>query len=67
MLEYGYEEYRKNAIENPTQENLQILANWLWLYGNSYWNGETWDIDNGLRLRPHYNEELEDYDKYEII
>lgn len=67
MLEYGYKEYRKNAIKNPTQENLKILANWLLLYGDSYWNGETWDIENGLRLRPHYNEKLEDFDKYEII
>ncbi len=56
MNEYKYQEYRKKAIENPTEENLNALAEWLFMYGGSYWNGETWDIDNGMRLYPIYDE-----------
>lgn len=56
MNEYKYQEYRKKAIEYPTEENLNTLAEWLFMWGGNYWNGEAWDIDNGMRLYPIYDE-----------
>lgn len=52
---YGFEDYRKAAIENPSEENLATLATWFRLYGDAYWNGEYWDAD-GYELRPVFDE-----------
>jgi hypothetical protein len=35
MGRYDYEDLRKQAIENPTFENLEALANWLETYDMS--------------------------------
>lgn len=59
MGRYDYENLRKQAIENPTFENLEALANWFSTYDMSSWNGEFFDIDDGLRLIPEYGEEDE--------
>ena len=62
MTYYDYEELRAKAIENPTFENLEALADWLRNYDMNSWNGEFWDIDDGQRLYPIYGDEDEDGD-----
>lgn len=60
MSRYDYEELRAAAVENPTFENMEALADWLENYNMSSWNGEYFDIDDGLRLYPIYGAEDED-------
>ena len=62
MTRYDYEELRAKAINNPTFENLEALADWLRNYDMNSWNGEFWDIDDGQRLYPIYGDEDEDGD-----
>lgn len=52
---YAYAELRKAAINNGTPEDIAALVEWMEQHGSSYWNGEYYDIDDGLRLRPIYN------------
>ena len=59
MTRYDYQELREKAIENPTFENLEALADWLSNYDMNSWNGEFWDIDDGQRLYPIYGDEDE--------
>lgn len=59
MTRYDYAELRAAAIDNPTFENMEALADWLRNYDMNSWNGEFWDIDDGLRLKPEYGEEDE--------
>lgn len=59
MTRYDYKELRTNAINNPTFENLATLANWLTAFDPASWNGEFFDINDGLRLRPIIGEETE--------
>ena len=59
MTRYDYQELREKAINNPTFENLEALADWLRNYDGNSWNGEFWDIDNGQRLYPIYGDEDE--------
>lgn len=61
MTRYDYQELRAKAIENPTFENLEALADWLdyYDYNRKSWNGEFWDIGDGLRLYPIYGDEDE--------
>lgn len=58
MTRYDYQELREKAINNPTFENLEDLADWLSNYDINSWNGEFWDID-GLRLYPIFGDEDE--------
>lgn len=60
MTKYDYAKLREKAIDNPTFENLASLANWLTAFDPAAWNGEFFDIDNGLRLHPIMGEETED-------
>lgn len=53
--EYGYEEYLRNAKNNPTKENLSKLANWFNFFGVEYWNGEGFVIDNNHLLKPIFD------------
>ena len=46
MTRYDYQELREKAIENPTFENLEALADWLRNY-------------DGQRLYPVYGDEDE--------
>ena len=62
MIRYDYQELRAKAINNPTFENLEALADWLRNYDMNSWNGEFWDIDDGQRLYPIYGDEDEDGD-----
>ena len=59
MTRYDYEELRAAAIDNPTFENMEALADWLRNYDGNSWNGEFWDIGDGLRLYPIYGDEDE--------
>lgn len=67
MNAYSYRELREKAKKNPTKENLSNLGEWMQQYGNHYWNGEEWDIDEGNRLRPIYNKEEDKYGEHQII
>lgn len=60
MSRYDYKELRAKAVENPTFENCDVLADWLRNYDMRSWNGESFDIDDGLRLYPIYGDEDED-------
>ena len=52
MTRYDYQELREKAIENPTFENLEALADWLRNYDMNSWNGEFWNIDDGQKSAP---------------
>ena len=62
---YRYKELREAAINNPTKENLERLADWLFHYGDCGWNGEEYDIDDGYYLRPIYKQV--DEDEWEVV
>lgn len=60
---YEYKELRKKALsENATKEDRMNLLDWFERHGDTQnqWNGESWDIDEGLRLFPIYKEIEED-------
>lgn len=61
---YRYKEIKDAAINNPTYENLERLANWLDRYDNC-WNGEEWNIDNEYHLKPIYKQM--DEDEWEVV
>lgn len=67
MNEYRYEELREEATKNPTDENLAALGEWLQEYGGRDWNGESWGIENGHRLRPVYGEEPDEFDAFPLL
>lgn len=50
---YNYDELRKEAINNPTAENINNLGEWFNMYGADFWNGECYDAD-GYEIRPVY-------------
>lgn len=63
---YDYEELRAAAIRtNATQKDINTLGEWFNSYGESYWNGEYYDMDDGLRLYP-VSEEVET-DVFEVV
>ncbi|MBQ7818529.1 MAG: hypothetical protein IJ341_02410 [Bacteroidales bacterium] len=54
---YDYETLRKNALaENSTKEDRLALLEWCSEFLYAHFNGESYDIDNGLSLYPIYNE-----------
>lgn len=55
MNEYKYSDLRAAALADPTAENLAALGEWLQEYGGRDWNGESWDIENGRRLRRYFS------------
>lgn len=62
MFEYGVHEYdysrlRAEAIRTNTHEALEALWNWFDTYSPADWNGESYDMDGGLRLFPVYGED----------
>lgn len=67
---YSYEDLKEKALSaNATQEDINNLGEWFDQYGDRYWNGEYYSIDNDNRLYPIYNkvddDELEE--QYEIV
>lgn len=67
MNEYKYSDLRAAALADPTAENLAALGEWLQEYGGKDWNGESWDIENGYRLRPVYGEEPDEFDAFPLL
>ena len=63
---YDYKELRTKAISsNSTKEDRIALYDWCCNYMNSGWNGECWDIDDGLGLYPVQQEN--EYGDFELI
>lgn len=55
--EYNYKELESAALKfDATQEEISALGEWFALYGDEYWNGECWSVDEkkDLRLYPIY-------------
>lgn len=53
---YDYEELKNKALSTGSAEDLKNLAEWFHFYGSDYWNGESWDLENGYSLYPIYEE-----------
>lgn len=69
MTTYDYEELKNKALTtDATQDDINALGEWFELYGDRYWNGEYYSVDNN-RLYPIYqridDDELEE--QYEIV
>ena len=67
---FTYQELRAAAISNSaTAEDRLRLYRWFENYDMGDWNGEYFDMDDGLRLFPVY-EEIEDEDgeiEYKLV
>lgn len=53
----SYEEYKElleKALETDTKEDRIELAEWLYRYGDKWWNGELWFLPDSRfgRLKP---------------
>lgn len=79
LKRYSYKELRaaavaaaatQDAINGAINGAIDALGEWMTTYGTAYWNGECFDIDDGLGLWPVYGEPNEDGDveliRYEI-
>ena len=69
MDRYSYKELREAAIKNPTFENCQALAEWLDRYDITAWNGECYDLDDGIRMFPIFWPDKDNplrIDRYEV-
>lgn len=62
---YEYEELRKKALNNGTQEDIDNLGEWFSKYGTIYWNGEYYNLDDGFKLYPVYKEKSDD--EFELV
>lgn len=59
--EYSYNEVREAALsKTATAEDRIALYEWMENYAMREWNGEYFDIDNGLQLFPVYEEKLDE-------
>ena len=58
---YDYEELRAAAVSpDATQIDINTLGEWFQTYDMNSWNGEYFDMDDGLRLYPVEEEFLPD-------
>jgi len=48
---YDYNELRQRAIDGDAND-VDALGEWMENYGRRYWNGEYYDLGDGLRLYP---------------
>ena len=68
---YSYRELRAAALApEAAQADIDTLGAWMEQYGTDSWNGETYDIDDGKRLRPIYKQTSDDSFEitgYEIV
>lgn len=69
MTRYDYQELKQKALSaEAAQEDINNLGEWFEQYGDRYWNGEYYSVDNN-RLYPIYrridDDELEE--QYEIV
>lgn len=52
---YDYQELRTKALSpGATQKDIDTLGEWFSRYYDLRWNGEYYDVGNGLRLFPVY-------------
>ena len=69
-MRYAYEDLKNKALDaNATQKDIDQLGKWFEQYGDSFWNGEVYNIDETHNLKPIYTEVAEDEFKlshYEI-
>lgn len=68
ISEYDFKELKEKALRfNATQEDINNLGKWLELYGDRLWNGEKYEIDDLLSLKPiqvpMYPDDVEMYDE----
>lgn len=56
---YDYEELREKAL-NGTQDDINNLGEWFEQHGERYWNGEFYDVGEGLRLYPIQEDHLDE-------
>lgn len=55
---YAYEELRAAAFaDGATPEDIDALGEWFDRYGQTYWNGDSYDADEGYRITPIYDED----------
>ena len=65
---YEYTELREKALSaEATTEDRLALYNWMEQYAMSEWNGECFNIDDGLSLYPVYNITYDDNDEIDEI
>lgn len=64
MYYHSYCELLAALKANPTQENIENLADWFFQYGDGrYWNGECYHIkETDQYIRPIYEPEIIDDD-----
>lgn len=57
ITRYDYKELREKALApNATFEGKANLASWIDNYDPYAWNGESYDLDGGITMRPVYGE-----------
>ena len=73
MNEYSYKELKEAAMRrNARAEDRIALVEWFeWFSNGRDWNGEFWDLGNGLRLYPIYEgrepDEDGEYTYFELV
>lgn len=71
MTRYDYEELLMKAMaETATQNDIDQLGKWFEQYGDNFWNGEVFTIDESHDLKPIYievNEDEYELSHYEIV
>lgn len=51
MSVYDYQELKEKALSaDAKQEDINNLGEWFEQYGDKYWNGEYFSIDNNIHL-----------------
>lgn len=67
MTMYDYKELLAKAKETGNFEDLENLASWFFNYGADFWNGESWELEEGERLFPIYSEEEDENGGFPIV
>ena len=69
MNRYDYEELKEKVLSaEATQEDINNFGEWFEQYGDRYWNGEYYSVDDN-RLYPIYRRIDDDglEEQYEIV
>ena len=66
--DYDYEDLKIRALaSDATKEDRLALLNWFDLYGWSFWNGEYYEIDDPINIRPVYETNPDDEDDLILV
>lgn len=67
VYKYSFKEYWDAAENNPTQENIAILAEWIMEFGE--WNGDSYiiDKDKHICLKPIFYEGFNGVNRYPTV